>query len=55
MDIKLDNIMIGSIDYSSSESSMIYFIDLGASRKIDKKDKNKVDFFEGNLDFSSYS
>ncbi|CDW86116.1 casein kinase [Stylonychia lemnae] len=54
MDIKLDNVMIGSCDYSKSESSMLYFIDMGASRKINKQDQSKADYFEGNLDFSSY-
>ena len=56
-DIKTENIVIGSCDFRSSESSIIYLIDFGVShRYIDLNGKRlpkKVDIFRGNLLFAS--
>jgi casein kinase I family protein HRR25 len=56
-DIKTENIVIGSCDFRSSESSIIYLIDFGVSHRfIDLNGDHlpkKVALFRGNLLFAS--
>jgi serine/threonine protein kinase len=58
LDLKPDNVLIGSGDLQNHRSRMIYLIDFGISRKYREPDGTHVPFrvdvpFTGNLVFSS--
>jgi serine/threonine protein kinase len=58
LDLKPDNILIGSGDLQNPRSKMVYLIDFGISRKYREPDGTHVPFrvdvpFTGNLVFSS--
>lgn len=58
LDIKPDNILIESNDYSLKESGTLYLLDFGISKRYLDKDNNHINMktnisFVGNLVFAS--
>lgn len=58
LDLKPDNILLGSPTYNSAKWKMIYLIDFGVSRKYKNPDGSHVQFrmdlaFTGNIIFAS--
>jgi len=58
LDIKPDNVLLGSSDLSHTRSKILYLIDFGISRKYKEPDGSHIPFridvpFTGNIVFSS--
>ena len=58
LDIKPDNVLLGSSDMASAKSKIVYLIDFGISRKYKEPEGTHVPFrtdvpFTGNIVFSS--
>jgi serine/threonine protein kinase len=58
LDLKPDNVLLGSSDFNSPKAKLLYLIDFGISRKYKESDGSHILFrvdvpFTGNLVFSS--